>query len=204
MSNDTITRLNEALDGRYTIERELGEGGMATVYLADDLKHERRVALKVLKPELAAVVGAERFLAEIKTTANLQHPHILPLFDSGAADGFLYYVMPYVEGETLREARRARWRTRCCGSRIPTVREREHMSRSRKRTRISGITTAESKKQDKRLANRKVRRAVKRALQTSERVEILPHRRELTNPWAMAKDGKRWFDPARFPEVLRK
>ena len=76
---------------------------MATVYLADDLKHERKVALKVLKPELAAVVGAERFLAEIKTTANLQHPHILPLHDSGEADGFLFYVMPYVEGETLRQ-----------------------------------------------------------------------------------------------------
>ena len=76
---------------------------MATVYLAKDLKHERKVALKVLKPELAAVVGAERFLAEIKTTANLQHPHILPLFDSGEADGFLFYVMPMVEGESLRE-----------------------------------------------------------------------------------------------------
>ena len=100
---DPVTRLNAALEGRYAIERELGEGGMATVYLADDLKHERKVALKVLKPELAAVVGAERFLAEIKTTANLQHPHILPLFDSGEADGFLYYVMPYVEGESLRE-----------------------------------------------------------------------------------------------------
>ena len=100
---DPITRLNAALEGRYRIERELGEGGMATVYLADDLKHERKVALKVLKPELAAVVGAERFLAEIKTTANLQHPHILPLFDSGEADSFLFYVMPYVEGETLRE-----------------------------------------------------------------------------------------------------
>ncbi len=95
---DPITRLNAALEGRYRIERELGEGGMATVYLADDLKHERSVALKVLKPELAAVVGAERFLAEIKTTANLQHPHILPLFDSGEADSFLFYVMPYVEG----------------------------------------------------------------------------------------------------------
>jgi len=102
MSADPITRLNAALRGRYEIERELGEGGMATVYLAADLKHERKVALKVLKPELAAVVGAERFLAEIKTTANLQHPHILPLFDSGEVDGFLYYVMPYVEGETLR------------------------------------------------------------------------------------------------------
>jgi serine/threonine-protein kinase len=76
---------------------------MATVYLADDLKHERKVALKVLKPELAAVVGGERFLTEIKTTANLQHPHILPLFDSGEADGFLFYVMPYIEGETLRD-----------------------------------------------------------------------------------------------------
>jgi serine/threonine-protein kinase len=100
---DPITRLNAALEGRYKIERELGEGGMATVYLADDLRHERKVALKVLKPELAAVVGAERFLTEIKTTANLQHPHILPLFDSGEADSFLFYVMPYVEGETLQE-----------------------------------------------------------------------------------------------------
>jgi serine/threonine-protein kinase len=100
---DPITRLNAALEGRYRIERELGEGGMATVYLAADLKHERRVALKVLKPEVAALVGAERFLAEIKTTANLQHPHILPLYDSGEADGFLYYVMPYVDGESVRE-----------------------------------------------------------------------------------------------------
>ena len=101
--SDPVTRLNAALEGRYAIERELGEGGMATVYLADDLKHERKVALKVLKPELAAVVGAERFLAEIKTTANLTHPHILPLFDSGEADGFLFYVMPHIEGESLRE-----------------------------------------------------------------------------------------------------
>ena len=100
---DPVSRLNVALEGRYAIERELGEGGMAMVYLADDIKHERKVALKVLKPELAAVVGAERFLAEIKTTANLQHPHILPLFDSGEADSFLFYVMPYVEGESLRE-----------------------------------------------------------------------------------------------------
>ena len=100
---DAVTRLNAALEGRYSIERELGEGGMATVYLADDLKHKRKVALKVLKPELAAVVGAERFLVEIQVTANLQHPHILPLFDSGEADSFLFYVMPYVEGETLRE-----------------------------------------------------------------------------------------------------
>ena len=101
--SDPVVRLNAALEGRYAIERELGEGGMATVYLADDLKHERKVALKVLKPELAAVVGGERFLAEIKTTANLQHPHILPLFDSGEEDGFLFYVMPFVEGESLRQ-----------------------------------------------------------------------------------------------------
>ena len=100
---DPIARLNAALEGRYRIERQLGEGGMATVHLANDLRHERKVALKVLKPELAAVVGAGRFLAEIKTTANLQHPHILPLFDSGEADKFLFYVMPYVEGESLRE-----------------------------------------------------------------------------------------------------
>ena len=100
---DPVARLNAALEGRYAIERELGEGGMATVYLADHLKHERKVALKVLRPELAAVVGADRFIAETKTTANLQHPHILPLFDSGEADSFLFYVMPYVEGETLRD-----------------------------------------------------------------------------------------------------
>ena len=100
---DPTARLNSALEGRYRIEREIGEGGMATVYLAHDERHKRPVALKVLKPELAAVVGAERFLAEIETTANLQHPHILPLFDSGEADGFLFYVMPYIEGETLRE-----------------------------------------------------------------------------------------------------
>jgi eukaryotic-like serine/threonine-protein kinase len=96
-------RLNAALKGRYRIERSVGQGGMATVYLADDLKHERKVALKVLEPEFAAVVGAERFLAEIKTTANLQHPHILPLFDSGEADSHVFYVMPYVEGESLRD-----------------------------------------------------------------------------------------------------
>ena len=96
------SRLAAALVDRYRLERELGQGGMATVYLAHDIKHERKVALKVLRPELAAAIGAERFLAEIRTTANLQHPHILPLFDSGHADGFLFYVMPYVEGETLR------------------------------------------------------------------------------------------------------
>ncbi|MBL0169823.1 MAG: protein kinase [Gemmatimonadaceae bacterium] len=99
----TLDRLTAALADRYRIERELGAGGMATVYLAEDLKHDRRVAIKVLKPELAAVLGAERFVVEIKTTAAMSHPHILPLFDSGEADGFLYYVMPYIEGETIRE-----------------------------------------------------------------------------------------------------
>ena len=97
-----LTALTSALAERYRLERALGAGGMATVWLAADLRHERRVAIKVLHPELSAVLGPERFLAEIKTTANLQHPHILPLFDSGAAEGLLYYVMPYVEGETLR------------------------------------------------------------------------------------------------------
>jgi serine/threonine-protein kinase len=106
---DLPERLRAALAGRYDIERELGAGGMATVYLAHDVKHDRPVAVKVLRPELAAVLGAERFLAEIKVTAALQHPNLLPLFDSGQADGFLYYVMPYVEGETLR-ARLARER----------------------------------------------------------------------------------------------
>jgi hypothetical protein len=101
--SDSPDRLRAALADRYRIERELGRGGMATVYLAEDLKHDRKVALKVLKPELAAVLGAERFVVEIKTTAALQHPHILPLFDSGTADSFLYYVMPYVQGETLRD-----------------------------------------------------------------------------------------------------
>src|SRR5437016_2088675 len=95
-------RLSAALADRYTIERELGQGGMATVYLAQNLKHDRKVAIKVLKPELAAVLGADRFVVEIKTTAALQHPHILPLFDSGSADSFLFYVMPYIQGETLR------------------------------------------------------------------------------------------------------
>jgi len=97
-----IEPLNAALSGRYQIERELGQGGMATVYLARDLKHERSVALKVLKPELAATLGSERFLREIRIAANLTHPHILPLHDSGEAGGFLFYVMPYIEGESLR------------------------------------------------------------------------------------------------------
>jgi serine/threonine-protein kinase len=103
LSDDVLDRLTAALADRYGIERELGRGGMATVYLAHDLKHDRKVAVKVLHPELAAVLGAERFLNEIKVTANLQHPHILPLHDSGEAEGFVYYVMPYVEGESLRD-----------------------------------------------------------------------------------------------------
>jgi serine/threonine-protein kinase len=101
--SDIDPRLIEALEDRYAIQSEIGEGGMATVYLADDIKHDRKVALKVLKPELAAVIGGERFVTEIKTTAALQHPHILPLFDSGEADSFLYYVMPFVDGESLRD-----------------------------------------------------------------------------------------------------
>jgi eukaryotic-like serine/threonine-protein kinase len=102
MNGDT-SRLSESLADRYRIERELGAGGMATVYLAYDLKHDRRVAIKVLRNELAAVIGADRFLSEIKTTANLQHPHILSLFDSGAVDGTVFYVMPFVDGESLRD-----------------------------------------------------------------------------------------------------
>jgi len=103
MTSEPIERLGSALADRYTIERELGQGGMAVVYLAHDLRHDRRVALKVLRPELSAILGGERFLQEIKVTANLQHSHILPLYDSGSADGLLFYVMPYVEGESLRE-----------------------------------------------------------------------------------------------------
>jgi serine/threonine-protein kinase len=100
---ELLSRLQGALADRYRIEREIGAGGMATVYVAHDLRHDRRVALKLMRPELSAVIGAERFLAEIKLTANLQHPHILPLFDSGEADGCLFYVMPFVEGESLRQ-----------------------------------------------------------------------------------------------------
>jgi serine/threonine-protein kinase len=99
---ELVTRLQQALADRYRIDGEIGAGGMATVFLAQDLRHDRKVALKLLRPELSAVIGAERFLAEIKLTANLQHPHILPLFDSGEADSHLFYVMPFVEGESLR------------------------------------------------------------------------------------------------------
>ena len=98
---DLFARLQAALADRYRVERELGRGGMATVFLALDLKHDRPVAVKVLRPELAAALGPERFLREIRLAARLTHPHILPLHDSGEADGFLFYVMPYVEGESL-------------------------------------------------------------------------------------------------------
>ena len=101
--NEITPRLATALQDRYRIERGLGEGGMATVYLAEDLKHERKVAIKVLRPDLAAALGDERFLNEIKIAAGLHHPHILPLYDSGQADGFLFYVMPLAEGESLRD-----------------------------------------------------------------------------------------------------
>ena len=100
--SDTRVRLTAALSDRYRLDRELGAGGMATVYLAHDVKHDRDVAIKVLHPDLGAALGGERFLSEIRTTARLQHPHILPLLDSGEADGLLYYVMPLVTGETLR------------------------------------------------------------------------------------------------------
>ena len=100
---EITSKLTNALADRYRIEKHIGQGGMATVYLAHDIKHDRKVALKVLRSELAAVLGAERFLAEIKTTANLQHPHILPLHDSGEVNGTVFYVMPFVEGETLRD-----------------------------------------------------------------------------------------------------
>ena len=100
---DPLDRLRSALADRYRIERQLGQGGMATVYLAEDLRHRRRVALKVLRPELAAIIGAERFLQEITTTASLQHPHILPLHDSGQVEGTVFYVMPYVDGVSLRD-----------------------------------------------------------------------------------------------------
>ena len=100
---DVLDRLTTALVDRYRVEREIGSGGMATVYLAEDRKHRRPVAIKVLRAELAAAVGADRFLREIEITARLNHPHILPLLDSGEADGLLYYVMPVVEGESLRD-----------------------------------------------------------------------------------------------------
>ena len=101
--SDTFERLKAALAAHYAIQEELGAGGMATVYLAHDVKHDRKVAVKGLRPELAAAIGPERFLREIKIAANLTHPHIVPLHDSGEADGFLYYVMPFIDGESLRQ-----------------------------------------------------------------------------------------------------
>src|SRR5512143_2375020 len=100
--SDALTVLKTTLADRYEVQHEIGAGGMATVYLARDIRHDRPVALKLLNPELGAVLGVERFLAEIRVTANLQHPNLLPLFDSGEAEGLLYYVMPYVDGESLR------------------------------------------------------------------------------------------------------
>ena len=100
---EQFERLKSALAERYAIEREIGSSGMATVYLAEDRRHRRPVAVKVLRPELALAVGQERFLREIRITAGLEHPHILTLIDSGSADGFLYYVMPFIQGETLRD-----------------------------------------------------------------------------------------------------
>src|ERR1041385_4619397 len=102
MAND-LAELRTALRSRYTLEREIGRGGMATVWLARDLKHERAVAIKVLRPDVASTLTAERFLREIAIAARLTHPHIVPVFDSGKAGGFLYYVMPYVHGESLRQ-----------------------------------------------------------------------------------------------------
>src|SRR5512140_228828 len=119
---EQATRLGAALADRYRIERELGAGGMATVYLAHDLKHDRQVAVKVLHPDLGAALGGERFLSEIRTTARLQHPHILPLLDSGEADGLLFYVMPLVTGETLR-ARLGRERQLPIGEALRIARE---------------------------------------------------------------------------------
>jgi serine/threonine-protein kinase len=98
-----LERLNAALGGRYRIARAIGAGGMANVYLAEDLRHHRQVALKVFKSELSAALGPDRFLREIEIAARLTHPHILPLHDSGAADGLFYFVMPFVEGESLRQ-----------------------------------------------------------------------------------------------------
>ncbi len=100
---EPIDRLEAALAGRYRVEKELGRGGMATVYLAHDLRHGRAVALKVLHADLASAVGADRFLREVRTTAGLRHPNILTLYDSGEVDGLLYYTMPLAEGESLRE-----------------------------------------------------------------------------------------------------
>ncbi|MGH3379888.1 MAG: serine/threonine-protein kinase, partial [Actinoallomurus sp.] len=119
---ELLDRLSEALATRYEIQRELGQGGMAKVFLAHDLKYERAVAVKVLRPELAAEVGAARFLREIQIAARLHHPHILPLYDSDQIDGLVYYVMPYIEGETVRQ-RLARERQLPIGDALQIARE---------------------------------------------------------------------------------
>ena len=106
---DQLSSLKSALSDRYRVERQIGVGGMATVYLAHDVRHNRKVAIKVMNPELVAFVSAERFLKEIETTARLQHPHILPLFDSGRVGQMVYYVMPYVEGQSLRARLSSDW-----------------------------------------------------------------------------------------------
>src|SRR3954468_6046980 len=98
-----LDALREALKDRYRVDKQIGRGGMATVYSAEDLRHERRVAIKVLSPDLAASLGAERFVREIRIAARLSHPNVLTIFDSGSADGLLYYVMPFVDGESLRD-----------------------------------------------------------------------------------------------------
>ena len=105
-----LARVVDALAGRYIVERELGQGGMATVFLAQDLKHKREVAIKVLRADVSQTVGADRFLREIELAAKLTHPHILPLFDSGESGGLLFYVMPNIEGTSLRDRRRTRVR----------------------------------------------------------------------------------------------
>jgi len=101
--NSLQQRLERGLGSRYTLDRELGQGGMAIVFLAQDLRHDRKVALKVLRPDLSAAIGADRFLREIKLAAGLTHPHILPVYDSGESGGLLFYVMPNMEGRSLRE-----------------------------------------------------------------------------------------------------
>ena len=131
-------RLVAALSATYAVERELGRGGMATVYLARDLRHHRSVAVKVLHTELSAVIGVERFLKEIELTASLQHPHILPLFDSGKVDGLLYYAMPYVAGESLR-AHLARERQLPVGDALASPRKR----RAHSSTRIDAASSTE-------------------------------------------------------------
>ena len=140
---ETVSRLQGALADRYRIERELGHGGMATVYLAEDLKHHRKVAVKVLRPELAATLGAERFLREIEIAARLQHPHILAVLDSGEAGGFLYYVMPFVEGEIA--ARPARARGRAAGARGGAPARARWRTRSRTPTATASSTATSSR-----------------------------------------------------------